>query len=292
MAPPTSGNTWVVFCLYSKERVTKNQQKLEALLQILLKNRVEGIILVDNSQHDLESYITLYKNLSSKIYTLKGSNTYGEFSAWVEGMEKVKSEYGAKSFILFNDTVFSHFKLFYWKIINFLWQIRYYSHYDKPVQLGEKVNLPCRSTVMGMSHQHFIRSAFFYLNQPASELFISGCHDVFELAESAFVTESSFELLSHFFSESGAYYVGSWLFSGGWYGSKPYKDFDRRILELKVTAIACEHLASANCLEHGGNAADSNLQRNFKVTEQLSLFWSFIVKHPLFTLAMLRKLRS
>ncbi|MAJ71284.1 MAG: hypothetical protein CL584_17200 [Alteromonadaceae bacterium] len=292
MNPANFRNTWVVFCLYSQERVTRNYHKLEALLEILLRNGVEGIVLVDNSSGMLKAEINQFTSLSSKVQQLRGSNKYGEFSAWVEGMEYIVAEHGAKSFVLFNDTVFSHFKLFYWKIINFLSQIERYSKLEKPVQLGETVKLPYQSVVMGISHKHFVRSALFYLNESASSLFIAGCHRVFQQAERAFCETNSFEMLKHFFNESGAYHVGRWLFSGGWYGSKPYDQFAPRLLELKVTAIACEHLSSATCIHHGGKAADSNLQRNFNLPEQIRLFKSQLFGHPLFSLKMLRKLRG
>ena len=292
MNPSNLRNTWVVFCLYSKERVTKNQKKLEALLEILLRGGVEGVLLVDNSDGALKTEIEHFAGLSPRVQQLKGSNTYAEFSAWVEGMESVKAEHGEKSFILFNDTVFSHFKLFFWKIINFLGQIEHYSQLEKPVQLGETVKLPYQSAVLGVPHKHFVRSALFYLNVSASNLFVTGSHEVFKQADIAFNARNSFDLLKHFFNESGVYHVGRWLFSGGWYGSRPFEEFEQRILQLKVIAIACEHLASANCIQHGGQAADSNLQRNFKLSEQLRLIKTQLVIHPLFSLRMLRKLKG
>ncbi len=291
MNPANFQNTWVVFCLYSQERVIRNYQQLEALLEILLRSGVQGILLVDNSSGALNAEIHQFTCLSPKVRQISGSNKYGEFSAWVEGIEYVVEEHGAKSFILFNDTVFSHFKLFYWKIINFLGQIERYSMRETPIQLGETVNLPYQSAVMGVSHNHFVRSALFYLNEPASGLFVAGCNKVFKQAEGAFRETNSFEMLKHFFNESGVYHVGRWLFSGGWYGSKPYDQFEPRLLELKVTAIACEHLTSATCIQHGGKAADSNLQRNFKLAEQLRLLTAQLVGNPLFSFKMLRKLK-
>lgn len=292
MAPPILPNTWVVFCLYSKERVIKHQQKLEALLEILLNSGVEGVVLVDNSAGGLDEQINQFLKLSPQIQQLQGSNTFGEFSAWVEGIETIKSAHGAKSFILFNDTLFSHFKLFFWKIINFLGQIERYARTEKPIQLGETVNLPYDAAVFGVAHRHFVRSALFYLNESASSLFTTGCHKIFKQAETAFTADNSFDLLAHFFNESGVYHVGRWLFAGGWYDSKPYAEFEARLLQLKVTAIACEHLTSANCIAHGGQAADSNLQRNFKLKEQILLFINVVVRQPLFALKMLRKLKN
>lgn len=291
MNPSTLSDTWVIFCMYSKERVTKNQTKLTALLEILLNSGVEGVLMVDNSAGELQEQLSQFKILSAKVRQMPGTNNYAEFSAWVEGMEMINAEYGEKSFILFNDTVFSHFNLFFWKIVNFIGQIERYHGSAEPVQLGETVKLPYESSVMGAAHRHFVRSALFYLNKPASALFLQGCRKVFKQSETAFNAQSSFAMLSHFFNESGVYHVGRWLFSGGWYGSKPYVEFNPRLLKLKVTAIACEHLASASCINHGGVAADSNLQRNFRLAEQLSLIKGTVLKQPFFTLKMLRKLK-
>lgn len=291
MNPSTLSDTWAIFCVYSKERVSKNQTKLTALLEILLNSGVEGVLLVDNSSGELQEHLSRFTMLSDRVRQMPGSNSYAEFSAWVEGMEMITAEHGGKSFILFNDTVFSHFKLFYWKIINFIGQIERYRSHAGPVQLGETVKLPYQSSVMGASHGHFVRSALFYLNKSASALFLQGCRKVFKQTETAFDAQSSFAMLSHFFNESGVYHVGRWLFSGGWYDSKPYVEFNPRLLKLKVTAIACEHLASASCINNGGVAADSNLQRNFRLSEQLSLVKGTVLKQPFFTLKMLRKLK-
>ena len=288
----TLNNTWAIFCVFSDKRIAKNEKKLEAVIQILLKFGIEGIVIVDNSPNNLNKSLKFFSDLSGKVSIIKGSNEFAEFSAWVEGIKEVDTTHKGKSYILFNDTLFSHFKLFFWKIVNFINQIEKHSSITLPIQLGERVNLPFESEVLGLAHRHFIRSALFYLNNSAAQLFINSCNSVFRQAEKAFQSSSSFNILGHFFNESGSYHVGRWLFSGGWYASTSFEKFDKTLLKFKITAIACEHMISASCMQKGGDAIDTNIQNNFKVKEQLKLFRETFFKYPKFVYSMHRKLRN
>lgn len=84
-------DTWVIFCVYSRERISKNKAALFSLLQSLKYAGVAKVLFVDNAQGKDELMVSELTS-TQDTYLIKGSNKNAEFSAWLEGMHFIKNK--------------------------------------------------------------------------------------------------------------------------------------------------------------------------------------------------------
>jgi hypothetical protein len=267
--------TWIIFCVYSRERILNNKTALISLLQSFKDAGVTKVLFVDNAQNKEE---LRFRELVSTqdAYLIMGSNKNAEFSAWLEGMSFIKNKCPKDeiNFILMNDTIYSNYKLYDLKKLNFINHI--IQHQQKGSRLsiiGDETRLAFASKCLNYEYNSFICTALFYITYEASNYFESSCNTAFESWPNKLHTDfESFEILRNYFNEPAAYGVGRWLFTTGWHSASPYEDFDKNLLRLKITAIVCEHYFSASITNNGGTLVDSNIKRKLSLIETLKLY--------------------
>jgi hypothetical protein len=277
-------NIELVFVAYSESRIVKNKAKLVSCFEFLLSLGLERIIIVNNASN-LELTEFQGSNFDNKIEVIRGSNLHAEFSGWIEGIThsagyQTHSQSPKTSYILMNDTVFSHYPVHLNDLLQFT-HVLAQQEISRPCTVGTLHKRNSMSyTVMDLQLTDFIATAFFYINAPAAQIFEKQCRKVFDFFDDLNMNNmSSFELLSKFYNEAGAYYIGNWLFAGGWYGSTNYEQFNKTLLKLKLAAIVCEHSTSASVLSHGGKLIDfkqtSRKKGNLSLLRNLTLSQGF-----------------
>lgn len=250
----------VVLFVYSPERIERNNKKFRYLLETMQSARNFRIVVVNNSDvyHTGFALERLCSGLSN-VDIISGSNEFAEFSAWVEGLNYAEAKGQIfDSFLLLNDTVFSHYEFYMGLYIKYLIGMFNACSANNPVAVGTLVDdLIPRVIFTGQSYDKFICTAFFCFNKASKPIFLESCSASFERWEqSKQFVNSRTDLLKCFFDETGVEDTGYWLFDGGWYNSKNFEMFDKQLLKLKLTAIVCEHHFSASLLEYKGTLVD------------------------------------
>ncbi|MEA3381146.1 MAG: hypothetical protein U9Q87_09795 [Pseudomonadota bacterium] len=285
-------DTWVIFCVYSRERISKNKAALFSLLQSLKYAGVAKVLFVDNAQGKDELMVSELTS-TQDTYLIKGSNKNAEFSAWLEGMHFIKNKQPeAKiNYILMNDTIYSNYQLYELKKLKFIKEIIDNQKRGSELSIvGDKTRLAFNSKCLNYEYNSFVCTALFYITHRASGYFESSCNAAIESwPKRLFTNFESFEILRSYFNEPAAYGVGRWLFTTGWHSANPYQSFDKNLLRLKITAIACEHYFSATIINNGGTMVDSNIRQKLSLIEMLNLYFSLPL--PLKVQTLMRKLK-
>ncbi|MBR9792680.1 MAG: hypothetical protein GYB58_13115 [Gammaproteobacteria bacterium] len=276
----TLTNFWIVFVVYSPTRLAQKHKRFIALFELFKAFGAEGVVIVNNATGNDAATIDGYF-ADPAMDVIPGSNLNAEFSGWIEGvtyLRETKNIDDSASFILLNDTVFSHYPLYLSSILHYLQAAPEVSKSTKPTISGSLHNMAQREcNVLGLNLPSFVATAIFLVNAKAADLLIEQCQKVFNQWQNISGSQvDSFSLLKQFYNESGAYYVGGWLFSGGWYNASTFDNFDKNLLRLKLTAIVCEHSISARILAEQGNLLD--YQTASSSQGLLRTLWQFNMK--------------
>ena len=256
----TLENYWVIFVVYSSARIAEKHKRFRALFKLFKTFGAEGVVIVNNAADDdavkIEEFFADYP-----ADRVTGTNQNAEFSGWVEGLTYLRENRKideSTSFILLNDTVFSHYPLYLSSVVKYLQAAAQLRQLPVPVIGGSLHKMAQREcTILGMNLPSFVATAIFMVNASAANLLVDQCQKVFGECKNVSTWQAdSYSLLKQFYNESGAYYVGSWLFSGGWYNSSSFEAFNKDLLRLKLTAIMCEHSISARILASQGELLD------------------------------------
>lgn len=278
----TSKSLTILFVVYSKDRLLKNKDKFESLFRVFNGFGAREIIIINNGGQKICELLNTLYTFPSNVRFFNGSNKNAEFSGWAEAIHMMKKEAQVdkrSTLVLFNDTVFSHYDLDVGCLAKFLLTLPVLASREMPAisgtlhdSIGEK-----NCEVLDLPLPSFIRTAMFALNFDAMNLFLQQSELVFSRVEGlSFENKNSFEVLSGFYNEAGVYHVGSWLFVNGWYNSKPYSDFNKNLLKVKLSSILCEHSISAKTVLSGGALID--FQRQWCGYSNLSLIKRFSLK--------------
>lgn len=269
-------DTWVVFCVFSHLRVKRNKQRLFELFESFRFSGIENIIVVNNSGLTLSvKFLEIFT--TQRAIIIDGTNENAEFSAWLEGISYINNIGSSKhksNFILMNDTVFSNYSLYELKKCNFINKIVLSQSAQKKIcVVGDETKLSYVSSCLNYTYDRFVCTALFYMDFDAAKIFAKSCNNVIEAWRINYDTKlNSFEMLSIFFDEAGAYDIGKWLFTSGWHSAAPSSDYDPELLRLKITAIACEHYFSASVLNTSGSIVDSNLYSELSLGDMLDTY--------------------
>lgn len=258
--PVTLANYWIVFVVYSSSRLAEKHQRFSALFELFRSFGAEGVVIVNNAAgNDAAAIDAFFADSTAEV--IAGTNQNAEFSGWIEGLSYLREDKkidDSTSFILLNDTVFSHYPLYLSSILRYLGSAPHVHQHTTPAICGSLHKMSQREcNVLGLKLPSFVATAIFMVNAKAANLLVDQCQRVFNEWQNVSIKQAdSFSLLKQFYNESGAYYVGGWLFSGGWYNSSSFDTFDKNLLRLKLTAIMCEHSISARVLAEQGELID------------------------------------
>ncbi len=243
-----------VLCAYSTYRLEKNERSFLAFFNLLVAFGYKVFIVNNNLSacHLLDTWVA--KN--SQLTVIKGSNNHAEFSAWMEGIEHSAAS-TLKGAVLFNDTLFSHFKLYTSDLLLFLMKSDFVAPTQDSVVVGNVVNLEQEQKIFGKTYSKFVCTPIFFLNNSAISTFLEATLESIEGWEKNHShlpdVRKAFNCI---FDQTGSEQLYHWLFEGGWYNSQTFENFNKKLLAFKVIAIASEHNLSATITHQKGQIID------------------------------------
>lgn len=261
-----SKHIYVVACLYDENKINSSLDFLKLLKKLFINGPYELIVTLVVNNIELVSNL----NLKCDEIVLIGSNENAEFGAWQEGIAHIKKQYPSMNndskFIFFNDTIFHHFIPTLLGLLIFLNDVN--ATENDGVVSGDVQLLPANASVIGVELDKYICTAIFYINYKAMNDI--GFKFLRIKASDILYKPNSHDLLVQYFDEDVlSYRIGSWLFGGGWYRSKKFRQFDPNLLKLKLAMIINEKAISAELLK-------SNC--NFKQSLKAGFKWIYFIK--------------
>lgn len=267
----------VVFCAYSLERLKSKRNDFRFLFNLFAIPDVSDLYIIDNlATNDSKKEIAYLTQGISNVTMIAGSNNYAEFTAWLEGIvyaENNKKEYD--SYLLINDTVFSHYSLYYSNLFKFIYSCISFRK-NPPQAAGTIISGFEQSAVLDTGYDAYIRTAIFAFNHDAKEIFKSSCLEAFSSWDDKNIDLGSYGLVNSYFKGERSNNIHQYLFEGKWYRSTNFENFDRRLLKLKLTAVICEHYFSAKICNNMGEISEIENNKDFpdilrSVTKKLGI---------------------
>lgn len=234
-----------------------DRNRTEFIYHKLLKelthlNIFNKIILVCNSN---SSYEFLKNKLEDNpiVSIISYDNDFAEFGAMTEALKElnISNSLLNSQNIFFNDTIFFNFKSSFSSILYFLLKNQEHLHSNTPYIIGHVAALSGEGRVLDLPITEWVQTAIFVMNSEALDKISNDFIGILTIRRvQNFKKENfknSFELLNTYFDNNVlSYHVGNWLFSGGWYQSKTYDDFDEKKLIQKIESIVLEKYLTAN----------------------------------------------
>jgi hypothetical protein len=227
-------------------------EKTEAALRFceraLVKLPLGRRLLVMNSQEEVCLPATHWRRLD-------GSNEFGEFSAWQEGLDALGHDDDVPVIFL-NDTIAFHRRFSNWRSWAFIHEAR---HADARCVVGfvdDADNDIGDLSIDGLVLQGWVSSYLFMLGPAALRLLgrrlyvpqqVERCVDGGDKEAAFFSQAVSPDLQRH---------LRAWLFQGGWYRSEPLRPSNQAMFERKAKIICAELLLSARCWAVGCSRRD------------------------------------
>lgn len=260
----------VVFCAYSLPRLINNRQRFQELFNFLADSVFFDIYVVDNLGNDLiKKELSKYTLKQKNITIINGTNTFAEFSAWLEAInysdnKNIKYD----SYILLNDTIYSHYGFYFERLIRFLDFSANFGK-DSPEAVGSVFQVGT-SKVFDIDYKESICTAAFAFNNQAKQFFKETCEKSFNAWNKKNTELDGQELINFYFKGEQQASIYKHLFGGGWYNSKPFEEFDKELLRLKLTAIVCEHYFSAKVVHMHGKIHELKHISTFKALKGIT----------------------
>lgn len=185
-----------------------------------------------------------------------GSNEFGEFSAWQEGLDHLGADAIDRPVLFANDTVDTHRHFSWWRVAALQ---RSMARAGDPAIVGFFDAVPGTLTVAGLPIEKWVSTYSFYLTRGALQRLqfrvirpdlIRACVGG-GLEESRFFRQLSPDLDAH---------LRSWLFGARWYAGGPLTADSRERMTRKAQAIIAEKLLSATCQAAGIERIDPFVQ--------------------------------
>ena len=195
---------------------------------------------------------------------VQGSNRDAEFSGWQEGLDVLGESAAHRSGVVFvNDSVCTHRHFSLARQIAFVRTLRtsvgcnlvgFQDSADRrALSIGPDVDL--QLTIAGMELPAWTSTYCFALTWQALKKLQCRLYDpalVEECVPGGASETTFFRRLSPHLDE----HVRSWIFGGGWYGSRPLSPENAAQMQMKARSIAAEFLLSARCRAVGIEARD------------------------------------
>ncbi|MDP9044490.1 MAG: hypothetical protein M3O01_06755 [Pseudomonadota bacterium] len=216
------------------------------------RRHARRILLVNNPE-----LLPAAKAIAGRWEVVAGSNDFGEFSAWQEGLDHLGGDRGPVMFA--NDTVNTH-RHFTWFRVAALRRAIAAAQGASIVGFCDKLDGDLR--IAGMPVPAWVSTYCFFLTGAALERLNS---TLFQpslvracvpggLDEARFFSGLSTDLENH---------LRHWLFGGRWYASGPLTHENRARMTRKAEAIIAEKILSATCRTQAIEVVDPFVRHPF-----------------------------
>lgn len=234
----------LLWCAYWPSGKFAKVRAFPLLLMLVLRFGVRHVVVVKNNT---DAYVPRLPFLKTTV--ISGSNAWGEFSAWVEGMDYVRDSIASEDVVLCaNDTLLRHGRLGFGDYLDLL------AHKNADVQRAQLSGfvsaIPwsgCEIDGNKMTRNVCTKLFFVRASLLSHSLIAAGVEEA-----SRYVAGLKPKKLSRQYFE----FLDSWLHGNSghrWYKARPVQDMPQSERKLKSAMIICEHLltnaAGANLLE-------------------------------------------
>lgn len=208
----------------------------------------------------LNSAICLSAAATAGWQTMRGSNDFGEFSGWQEGIDSFRSPDGSTSVLFANDTLGArrHLSLFRrWALRS---EVRSASAASAVGFTDDAHDLPAGMSILGLPLNGWMSTYCFLLTSGALRALGGRLYDAAEVASCVRGGTVSDDFFSAQVSPVLRRHLAWWLFEG-WHRSEPLTAATENRLVFKARCICAELLLTARCASLGIDIRDP-MRRN------------------------------